>query len=239
MPEDITTPIAKVLLKENENLGVVFPRDIAKTPKFEVYFFRVARRSVLHRTYDSELPTIPAGGTESFKFLGTTGLGSGIDTLTIWEQRPFRLLHFGFGVRPSEIQLYRAIPSGVAQTGFGYLEPPTVGVKYDYIPGSLSPYDEPTTATETLLYHKLSLQIGLKNDSGRDIRPSLRLFGAGYDVIPITDRTFIDKMIAGVKPARYITVGGLSMFTYVVPDEWEGKGVEIDQATIERVMRGA
>jgi len=239
MPEDILTPITRVLLKENDNLALILPRDIGKKPTFELYFFRVARRYVLHRTYDSELPTISAGGTVEFKKLGETGLGAGDDILTIWEERPFRILHFGFGIRPSEIWLYKSQPSGFPQTGWGYMEPPDVGDKRDYVPGYLSPYDSPTTATESVLYHKLSLTIGLKNDSSRDIRPSLRILGAGYDVIPITDKTFIDKMIAGVKPVRYVTVGGLSMFTYVVPDEWKGNGVVVDKETIEKVMRGA
>jgi len=236
IPEDMLTPITKVLLKENDNLALIFPKDISKDPKFELYFFRVMRRYPLHRTYDSELPELPPGATVDFTYLGTKGLGSGDDTLTIWEERPFRILHFAFGLKPSNIWLYKAIPADVAQTAFAYKEPTKVGFKYDYIPGSLSPYENPTVSTETVLYHKLSIRIGLKNNHPFTVRPAIRILGAGYDCIPIADREFINKMLAGIIPVRYITVGGLSYFTYTVPEVWKGYAVVVDRRVIEEIM---
>jgi len=237
IPEDLRTPISKILLKENDNLALIFPREIAKKPLYHLYFFRIMRRYPLHRTYDEEIGDLSAGATKDFAYMGEAELGKDKDIVRIRKERPWRLYHFGIGIRPSEIWLYRSCPAGTPQTGFGYEEPPKVADKRDYIPGYLSPYDDPTVATESIIYHKLSFHIGLKNDSSRMITPSLGIFGAGYDTCPITDREFINKMLAGIKPVRYVTIGGLRMFTYAVPDEWEGNEVPVDKETIERIMR--
>ena len=234
----LDTPILEAILDENQNLALILPRVIAKEPQFELYFFRTQRRGGLHRTYDSELEEIPVGETVDFNFLGETGVGTGDDILTVWDERPFRIPHFAWGIRPGEIWWYKSIPADVPQTGWAYKIPPKVADKRDYIPGYLSPYDKPTVATECVLYQKLSTHIGLKNDAGRPIRPSLRLLGASYDTLPITDSRVVDKMIAGIIPCRFITVGGLRMFTYDVPEPWKGNEVTVDKATIERVLGG-
>jgi len=233
----LNTPIMEAVLEENQNLALILPKAIAEEPKFALYFFRVMRRFVLHRTYDSELSEIATGKTVDFNYLGEKGLGTDKDILTVREDRPFRILHFAFGIRPSEIWLYRAIPADVAQTGWAYEMPPKVGDKRDYVPGYLSPYDEPTIATEVVLFHKLSVHIGLRNSAGRDIRPSLRLLGAGYDTIQITDEDVIAGMLRQKPPCRFLTVGGLRMFTYTVPDEWAPPTM-VDRATIEKVLAG-
>jgi len=231
------TPITEVLLKENQNIALIYPISIARTPTFRLYFFRIMRRYPLHRTYDSELEEIAPGDTVEFNFLGTTGLGSGDNILEVYETRPFRILHFGIGIMPGEIWIYRAQPPEVTQTGFGYRTPPSIGDKFDYIPGYLSPYDNPTIATETIIHYKLTAHFGFRNSSARTIRPSLRLLGAGYDVLPIKERTVIDKFLAGIKPCRFITVGGLAPFEFAVPDEWRGYEVDIDTATLESILK--
>jgi len=236
MPESISTPITDVLLKENDNLALIFPEDISNEPEFELFFFRTMRRYPLHRVYDSEMPEIPEGGTIDFRYLGKDGLGSGDDILEVWEERPFRILHFTFGISPKDIWLYKAIPADVSQTGLGYETPTKIGDKHDFIDGELSPYENPTVAAETVIYHKLSATIGLKNNYSFPIKPKLKILGAGYDVLPITDREFINKMLAGVKPVRYITVGGLRQFTYTVPEEWKANKVIVDKETVEKVM---
>jgi len=235
MPEDITTPISKVLLKENDNLALIFPKNIAEEPKFELYFFRVMRRYPLHRIYD-DLPEMNPGATLDFNYLGEGGLGVDKDILTVWEERPFRILHFAIGIKPSNIWIYKAQPADIEQTGFGYKTPPEVGDKRDFIPGELSPFENPTVATETVLYYKASIQLGFKNNAAFTVKPIIRLFGAGYDCIPITDDDFINKMLAGIKPVRYITVGGLRYFEYTVPEEWKGNARIVDEDTIAEVM---
>jgi len=229
-------PIMEAILDENQNLALILPKAVSDKPKFALYFFRVMRRSILHRTYDTELSEIASGATEKFAYLGEKGLGVDKDILEVWEERPFRILHFAFGIRPSEIWWYKSIPADVPQTGWAYeIAAPKVADKRDYVPGFLSPYDQPTVATEVVLFHKLSIHMGLKNDSGRPIRPSLRLLGAGYDTIQITDRRVIEGMLKQKPPCRFLTVGGLRMFTYTVPDEWDPP-MEVDKATIERIL---
>jgi len=235
MPEDITTPISKVLLKENDNLALIFPKKIAKSPEFELYFFRVMRRYPLHRIYD-DLSEVAPEGTLDFNFLGEGGLGVGDNILTVWEERPFRILHFAVGVKPSDIWIYKAQPADVAQTGFAYKAPPKVGDERDFIPGELSPFESPTVATETILYYKASVQLGFKNNAAFTVKPVLRFLGAGYDCIPIVDDDFINKMLAGIKPVRYVTVGGLRYFDYTVPEEWKDNARIVDEMTIAEVM---
>jgi len=235
MPDNLLTPITSVILREQDNLALIFPVNIAKKPTFEMYFFRVARRYPLHMTYDSELNVMAAGEIKDYTFMGESALGTEPDVLTIWEERPFRMLHFAFGIRPSEIWLYRSIPADVQCTGWGYKTPTKVGDKRDYIQGYMSPYDNPTITTETMLYHKLSINIGLKNDAGRALRPSLRLLGAGYDTIQITDENFINAMLAGIKPVRPITVGSLRHFTFSVPEAWQ-KPTLVDADVVAKLM---
>jgi hypothetical protein len=241
MPEDILTPISKVLLKENENLALVFPRDIGRRPTYDLYFFRVMRRYPLNLSYDL-LPEMTVDEKRDFNFLGEQGFGAisptSKDMFRIWEERPFRILHFGYGIRPAGVRVYKAVPANTPQTGMGYELPTKVGDVFDWVDGSISPYEEPTVATETYLYHKLSFTLGLWNKSNRVVKPRVRFFGAGYDTIPILDRAFIEKILAGVKPCRFGTVGGLSIFTYVVPDEWKGHEVTVTREEIERIGGG-
>lgn len=234
MPEDILKPITEVLLKENENLALILP--VTGLKEFDLWFFRIMRSYVLHRVYNSELAEIAAAGTVDFNYLGVTAIGSDKDILEVWEERPFRILHFGIGIMPGEIGVFRSQPGGNVQTGFAYETPTKVTDKFDYVPGHLSPLDLPTIATETLTYYKSSVHIGLKNDADRTIRPSLRILGKGYDVVPLTESGFISLMLSGRKPCRYVTVGGLRVFSYTTPDEWKGNEVRVDKATIERIM---
>ncbi|GAI18963.1 unnamed protein product [marine sediment metagenome] len=83
MPEDIVKPITEVLLKENENIALVYP--ITGFKEWDIYFFRVMRRYPLHRTYDDELAEIAADGEVDFNFLGETAVGSGDDILEVWK----------------------------------------------------------------------------------------------------------------------------------------------------------
>jgi len=233
MPEDIIKPITEVLLKENENIALVYP--ITGFTTWDTFFFRVMRRYPLHRTYDSELAEIAADGTVAFNFLGKTAMGDGDDILEVREERPFRLLHLSFGVTPGEIWMYKSIPADTVQTGWGYVTPSVIGDKFDYIPGHMSPYDNPSIAMETILHYNLSCHLGLKNDADRAIRPSIRMLGAGYDTMQITSETFINKILSGVKPCRFMTVGGLRMFTYTVPAEWK-EPTRADAPLIAKLM---
>ena len=246
MPEDLLTPITKVLLKENENLALVFP--VTGLKQFDLFFFRVMRGYILHRVYDSEIPEIAAGGSLDFDYLGATSFGNsnaapptrsqGDDILAVWEERPFRILHFGIGIVPGEIGIFKSQPGGNPQTGFAYETPTRVTDKFDYVPGFLSPFDLPTVATETVTYYKNSVHVGMKNDADRAVRPSLRILGKGYDVLPITAGEFVGKILAGIKPCRFVTVGGLVTFDYSKPDEWKGQETRVDKMLIERLMSG-
>ena len=233
--KDLSAPISKALLSEAQRLAVILPVDIAKAPKFELYFFTIMRRYPLNRTYDSELTEIPAGGTIDFAFLGEDGVRAGKDIFEVWEERPFRIQHFGLGISPPEIWLYKSSPADISATGWGYKKPTKVGDKYDYIPGHLSPFEMPTVFSESIVFHKLSFHVGFRNSAGRPLRPSLRILGAGYDTIQIVNTELIESMIAGRIPCRFLTVGSLRDFSYTTPPEWKAAYI-VDRAVIERIF---
>jgi len=231
MPEDILTPITKVLLRENDNLALIFP---VRGGKYALYFFRVMRRYFLNRVFPN-LGTLSGGSSQDFTYIGESGLGSGDDAIYVWEEYPFRIYHFAFGISPDYIWFYKAQPAGYPQTAFGYKVPPKVGDYFDFIPAELSPYDEPTVATETVVYYKMSVHVGFYNPTDKTATLAVRILGAGYDVVQITDENFIKKMIAGIKPVRYITVGGLRYFEYQIPEDWRPPTI-VDSDTIAKIM---
>jgi len=234
-PKALNTPIAEAVLAENQNLALIFPVDIGKTPSSELYFFKVLRRFPAHWFYDL-LPSIGAGGKLDFAYLGSTGHGSGDDILAIREERPFRILHLGVGVEPGGIRVYKAIPADVPQTGSGYETPTKIGDKFDFFDKTLSPFDAPTVASETVVYHKLSVHFGFLNTTTASQTPLLRIFGAGYDCVQITSMDIINRILAGNIPCRFLTIGGLALFTYVVPPDWK-KGVILSEKELEKIMK--
>lgn len=235
MEKGLLTPITELILEENQNLMLAFP--VTGLKEVDVYTFRVFRLYPLHRTYDSEFTEIDSAGSIDFNYLGADGIGEGSNILEVYERFPFRILHYGVGVSPGEAWLYKAQPPDIAQTGFGYeIEAPKVGDKRDYVPGSLSPLDQPTRLTESVVFHKVTAHYGIYNASSRKFRPSLRVLGGGYDCIQIVDEDFINLILAGVKPCRIITVGGLRLFTYDVPDVWRSP-VRVSIETILAAMR--
>lgn len=236
MGEDLkglSTPISDVILAEQQNFAICMP--VTGLKEFDLWFMRVMRRYPLHRVYNSELSEIAAGGTVDADYLGTGGIGSGDDILEIEKEYPFRFLHYGVGIRPGEIGIYKACPADVIQTAFGYKVPPKVDDKFDFISGYLSDYDLPTVATENVIYYGLSCHYGFKNWAGRAIRPSLRLLGCGYDGIQIVDVEVINGMISGRIPCRYFSIG-LRMFTYVIPDLWQ-PATRVSAEKLAEVMR--
>ena len=236
MPEDVKTPISKVLLKENDNLSLIFPT--ASENVYEMYFFRVMRSYPLNMIY-TKIDSLDPNEEVEYATIGENGLNSGDDIFdkAITSRKPFRILHFGIGVKPGGVWVYKAMPPGTPQTAFAFDLPTSVGDEKDYFDADLSPFDDPTIASETVIYRKMSLNLGFKNVNARPVKPILRFFGKGYDVMPISDTTFIEKMLAGIKPVRYITVGGLRYFTYTVPKEWDEYKVTVDKATVEELMR--
>lgn len=228
--------MSKVVLKENDNLALIYPG--AQLLSYNLFFFKIMRRKTLFRPYDSELSEIAAGGTLDFaNWDATAPGGDGISIFDCYKERPFRIIHFAAGIAPSEMCWYTEQPAGTVQTGWSHETPPKITSKLDYIPGWLSPLNNPTIATETIMHYNISVHPGLRNDSDRTIRPSVLFLGAGYDTIQVMDPTLIDKMLGGKPPCRFVTIGGLRDFTYTVPDEWK-KPTVVDQAKIAEILGG-
>ncbi|MEO0260698.1 MAG: hypothetical protein ABIM77_08175 [candidate division WOR-3 bacterium] len=225
---DWRTPIRALVLKENYNAALIFPVDVRKKPSFELFFFRVARASALKREYVlPELTSYPAnypnvaGSLIDFVFLGELGPSMGDDIFTMSEERPFRILHFGIGVHPPELWVYRQQPAGYTVTAWSRRVPTKLGDPVDYFTGEESPFEEPTRISETVMWYKGSVNFAVVNMAPVSVVPKLNIVGAGYDVVPITDRAVADKMVKGVLPCRFISVGGLAEVKYTVPDEWK------------------
>ena len=234
---DLTTPINQALLAENMNLGIVLPIESRGDIRVEVFLFRVVRAYPLVKVLSTKLPTISPGGIVDFNYVGSAGLGSGDDVFEIPEEYPWRIYHFGMGIKPSWIKLYRAVPSGYVAMGWARKVPTKVGDEYDYVDGSLSPFEEPTVSSESVVFKKLSFTIGLKNDSAVATRPLIRILGKSYEVTPITSKKLIDLIISGKIPCRLITVGGLVRFPYCYPPEWTGKSVVFGVNEFQNILQ--
>jgi len=233
---DWKAPIRSLVLRENMNLALIFPRDVRKEMAFELFFFRVARTHPLERIY--VLPKMASGELIDFTFLGEGGLGVGADVFAMAEEKPYRILHFGIGVYPKNLKVWRQNPSGYTATGWSRPTPTRAGDPIDYFDGNLSPFDEPTRASETVMWLKGSVYFAFRNDEPVAVTPRLHILGAGYDVWLLSDRSIADKMVKGAIPCRFISVGGLYEGQYTVPEEWKGKGFTYSLRDIIMLIRG-
>jgi hypothetical protein len=233
---DLKAPIRSLILKENMNFALIFPVDVRKEMRFELYFFRVARVSALERVY--VLPEMTPGALQDFNYLGEGGFGSGDDIFAMSDERPYRILHFGVGVYPRNVKVWKQQPSGYTTTGWSKKTPTKAGDPVDYFDGNISPFDEPTKASESVMWLKGSIYFALRNDEPVSVTPKLHILGAGYDVWLINDKSLADKMVKGVIPCRFISVGGLYEGQYTVPDEWSGKGFRYSLSEVQALLRG-
>jgi hypothetical protein len=233
---DLRAPMRSLILKENMNFALIFPSDVRKRMEFELYFFRVARVAPLERVY--VLPEMTPGQLQDFAYLGEGGLNTGDDVFLMSDERPYRILHFGIGVYPKNVKVWKQQPVGYTATGWSRKTPTKAGDPVDYFDGNTSPFDEPTRASESVMWLKGSLYLALRNDEPVSVTPKLHILGAGYDVWLITDKAIADKMVRGAIPCRFISVGGLYEGQYTIPDEWKGKGFTYDLSTVQNLMRG-
>jgi len=233
---DWKTPIRSLALKENMNFALIFSKNVRKEMIFELYFFRVARTYPLEMVY--VLPEMAPGKLQDFTYLGEGGLGSGDDIFKMAEEKPYRILHFGIGVYPKNLKVWKQQPSGFTATGWSRVAPTKAGDPFDYFDGNLSPFDEPTRVSETVMWLKGSVYFAFRNDEPITVTPKLHILGAGYDTWLLTDKGIVDKMVKGVIPCRFISVGGLAEIQYSVPEEWEGKGFTYSLKDIMGLIRG-
>lgn len=234
-------PIQNALLDENDQFLLVFPKRIrAGEMAIEVFGFKVLRKFPMIYLYNelSELQPYGAEGYYTdFKYLGDEGLGEGNDIFEIFEEYPFRIYHFSIGIKPAFVGYYKAIPSGYTQTAFAFKVPTKPGDLHDLITGKESPYENPTVAGETIIYHKLSFNISLINLGSISVKPFLKVLGAGYDVAPIRDRGLIEDMIKRKVKAKFLTVGGLAEFPFSIPDEWKDYGFSFSRKDFENLLK--
>ncbi|MEM2163714.1 MAG: hypothetical protein QW521_02255 [Desulfurococcaceae archaeon] len=233
---DWKTPIRSLVLKENMNFAFIFPVDVRWKPTFEFYFFRVMRVHPLKRVY--VLPEISPGAIQDFTYLGETKLGEGDDIFLMSEEKPYRILHFGIGVYPENIMIWRQQPAEYTLTGWSRRIPTKAGDPIDYFTGRDSPFNEPTRISETYMWYKGSLYLAYKNDEPIAVTPKLHILGAGYDTCLLDDKALADKFIRGILPCRFLSVGGLAEIRYTVPEEWKGKGFEYSLREVQSLIRG-
>jgi len=233
---DWKAPMRSLVLKENMNFALIFPVDVRKGMAFELYFFRVARVYPLERVY--VLPEMRPGDLIEFTYLGENGLGSGDDVFAMTEEKPYRMLHFGVGVDPKNVKVWKQQPAGFTATGWSKKTPTRAGDPIDYFDGNLSPFEEPTRVSETIMWYKGSVYFAFRNDEPIAVTPKLHILGAGYDTWLIADRIIADKMVKGVIPCRFISIGGLSEIQYTIPDEWKGKGFRYSLSEVMNLIRG-
>jgi hypothetical protein len=236
---DWKAPMRSLILKENMNFALVFVKECRKEMNFELFFFRVARTYPLERVYvlPVELGTIPPMNMTDFMFLGELGPNLGDDIFEMSKERPYRILHFGIGVYPENVKVWKQQPSGYTSTGWSRKVPTKAGDPFDYFDGKLSPFDEPTRISESIMWLQGSVTFAFKNDEPISVTPKLHILGAGYDSWLLTDKSLADKMVKGVIPCRFISVGGLAEYQYTIPEEWKGKGFTYGLTDVMSLIR--
>jgi len=215
-------PISEVLLREGEDFVIALPITTRRTTEIALAGFRVLRKHPLVYTWTSA-PTLEPYGSEDattdFNYIGENGLGEGDDIFEIPEEYPWRIYHFGIGIRPSDIAVYRAFPAGYTAEGFAFKVPVKPGDKRDFFTGAESPYDNPTSISETVVFYKMSFTIALANFGAQAVKPTLKFLGAAYDVAMYRSKADLETLLS--RNVRVITVGGLREFPWSIPEEWK------------------
>jgi len=215
-------PISQAILNEGEDFILAFPITARRTMEIALAGFRVLRKHPLVYTWTSA-PTLEPYGSEDattdFNYVGEDGLGEGDDIFEIPDEYPWRIYHFGIGIRPSDVAVYRAYPAGYPTEGFAWKTPVSPGDKRDYFTGAESPFDNPTTVSESVVFYKLSFTIALSNFSAQSVKPVLKFLGAAYDVAMYRSKADLETLLS--RNVRVITVGGLREFPWSIPEEWK------------------
>lgn len=225
------------VLEPNMNLALVLGTE-RTTSHGEVrcWFFRVMRAMPLVLVQSKQMPNIAPGATLAPNYIGVTGFGAGDDFLEIPDDRPFQIYHYAIGLRPSTIRMYRQY-AGVMQAVLYPKVTHAVGNPYGFADGVMSPFIKPTVIAKDIVVEGVRVRYGFNNDSAIAVRPSIKVLGAGYDVLPITDPTFINRIIAGIIPCAFEPLGGFRTFTFTKPKEWQDETVITQQKLLEAMKR--
>lgn len=211
-----------------------------------LYFFRVASETRYYQRYTS-LSSIASGSTtptNGYDFLGDTGVGSGDDIFRV-ETDDWHLMHFGFGTRHPDLQVFQA----VSPQANGNPAQDRTGQGEDIVPGTddrgwvsselIEDRFDPPAFTERVSFRNSSNQSGdflqwaFFNDgtsqlSGADL--DLFFVGRGYKVQPITNpevqRLMMQTALASIEEPTLDTVfhqvGGVNSWNLgsEEPDSW-------------------
>ena len=227
--------IAPLLLKENHLLGLSY---------IEGYiFFRVLNKELVKLYYDpgqeigstSNLLNIPSATFRAKQLFSSQSSSLNVnDLLAVSDD--FHIYQVFVGIRPSAARLFIA-PEGTDQreldvgtwgTGSNY--------RFGYISGYDSPADEPTPQGEFFTPPDIGMQFALQNPLPYTISPTFNFIINRMEVAVIRDSSIIQKILAGIIPARLAPVGGLTPPKYNRVNTWKVQPITVD-ATVEEIQR--
>lgn len=234
-----------LLITLNTERGDNKPHQGLSSP--EVWVFRVSRVFKKFSKRYSELPTVGAGESLDFDYLGNEGHGEGDDILRV-EDDDFHIMHFGFAPESLELKIWWKLSTMLKGGTSVDREDPSgysdVGTDFDYIDGTMiKDIRNPPKITEMVSFRGntqkgqdegQTVQFAFENVADVDIDPLLWLRGASYKVVPVEDeddRKHIIRESLKVEKDREIDltnvkIGGIYSYRTgkIIPEGWQEAG---------------
>ena len=217
-----------------------------------IYFFKVGAAWPFYWEYD-KMPAIPAKSGTSWGYFGEDGFGEGDDILRI-ERDDFHCYHIFAVPDNPDLRVFRKLSTH--EKGFSALSrklttdlpDPSTGTNIDrdyYDLKLLGNKFNPSSVAETLVIRARGVDEGkfyqwaFYNPTNEDISPGtpIYLMGRGYKLLPITDRTIMQKLLSlslrrreGVRANKIIKISlgdlykGEWRFEGVLPKVWDTVG---------------
>jgi hypothetical protein len=235
--------IEKYFLKENYLLLLGFPG----ADRGEVYVpLRVIAREYFEFMYDpiqeGQISTkVPAGsganGISDLGFISPTRLGSVFLT-----GKPFNAFYIKdtdqvyqmfFGISPSALRIFLEAPSSTGQRDLDIDRWANSKLQFGYIDGFDSPLLYPSPESELMIPPQFDFSLGYGNPLPEAVSPLLLFLVNRLKVALVLDVQLVERMLAGSVPVAIKTVGGLSTYTYNIPNVYQIQGIPLDASRQE------
>ena len=156
---------------------------------------------------------------------GWTKIRGNSDQELLSPDMDWMLYHYFWGVSPGSKNtlVYEKSAGKIKRDLRDMIDPTnaTNGPLYGHIPGHLSPLDDPSPITESLMINELEPSYNIRNEnttSGDAITPTMRFYIMKYYVSLVNNREQIIKFAQKKQRVKYLTIGSLNR--PAVPPNW-------------------
>lgn len=122
-----------------------------------------------------------------------------------------------YGISPSHLRVFLEAPASTGQRNLDIDRWGSNKAEFGYIDGLMSPLLKPSPDAELIIPPQFDVAFGYGNPGAQTINPLLQFYMNRCQVQVVTDAGLIDRMLKGQVPVAIKTIGGLSTFTYSVP----------------------